>query len=151
MNEKEALQKLEAYCSAGEYCESEMREKLKKMELYSDVIDRIIHNLVENRFIDEERYANAYAHDKLRFSKWGRYKISMGLTEKRISQSVIDNVLSGLDDKEYEEILRQVIESRRKTIKGKSDYECAMKLLNSVARRGFEIPLIRKYLHIQEL
>lgn len=150
MNEKEALQKVEVYCSTGEHCESEVREKLKRMELLPDVVERIIHNLKENRFINDKRYAGAYANDKLRFSKWGRLKIAIGLKQKQISQDVIDDVLSNFDDTEYYEILQQVILSRKKTIKGKTDYECDMRLLKSVAGRGFEVSLIRKYLHILE-
>lgn len=150
MNEKEAIQKVEAYCTTGEHCESEVREKLKRMELLPDVVERIIHNLEENRFINDKRYASAYAHDKLRFSKWGRLKISIGLKQKLISQEVIDDVLSSLDDTEYDEILQLVIRTRKKTIKGKTDYECEMKLIKSVAGRGFEVSLIKKYLNILE-
>src|SRR5574344_2706096 len=150
MNEKEALQKVEGYCSTGEHCESEVREKMRRMEIEPEVVVKIIRSLKENRFIDETRYAGAYAHDKLRFSKWGRLKIAIGLKQKQISQEVIDDVLSNLDEAEYKDILRQVIVSRRKSIKGKTDYECNIKLLKSVAGRGFEISLIRKYIDFVE-
>jgi regulatory protein len=150
MNEKEALQKVEAYCTTGEHCESEVREKMKRMELLPDVVERIIRSLEDNRFIDDRRYAGAYAHDKMRFSKWGRLKIAIGLKQKQIFQDVIDDVLSNLDETEYNDILRQVIVSRKKSIKGKTDYECDMKLLKSVAGRGFEISLIRKYMDFVE-
>ena len=150
MNEKEALQKVEAYCSTGEHCESEVREKLKRMEIEPDVVVKIIRSLKENRFVDDRRYAGAYANDKLRFSKWGRLKIAIGLKHKQISQEVIDDVLSNLDEAEYNDILRQVIVSRRKSINGNTDYECNIKLLKSVAGRGFEISLIRKSIYFVE-
>jgi regulatory protein len=123
---------------------------LKRMEIEPDVVVKIIRSLKENRFVDDRRYAGAYANDKLRFSKWGRLKIAIGLKHKQISQEVIDDVLSNLDEAEYNDILRQVIVSRRKSINGNTDYECNIKLLKSVAGRGFEISLIRKYIYFVE-
>lgn len=151
MTEKEALLKMESYCSTAEHCIYDVRKKLDNCELQKDEAERIINKLQEQGFVDECRYAAAFVHDKLFFAKWGRVKISNMLWQKRISESIIADALNTIDDDEYIAILKYVINSKKRGIKGKTEYERSAKLIKSVASRGFEIPLITRFVKIEEL
>jgi regulatory protein len=72
MTEKEALLKMESYCSTAEHCIYDVRKKLDNCELQKDEAERIINKLQQQGFVDEKRYAAAFVHDKLFFAKWGR-------------------------------------------------------------------------------
>ncbi|MBO7261038.1 MAG: RecX family transcriptional regulator [Bacteroidaceae bacterium] len=150
MDEKDALLKLEAYCASGEHCVNDVRIKLDKYDLSQDQSERIIEKLKENGFVDEQRYARAFVHDKLLFAKWGRLKISAMLWQKRLPQNIIDEALENIDDDDYIAVLKEVINSKKSAIKARSDYEYSVKLIKSVASRGFEIPLIKQFVKFEE-
>lgn len=150
MNEKEALLKMEGYCSSGEHCIYDVRKKLDSCELSAEQIESIIEKLKREKFIDEKRYAAAFVHDKLYFSKWGKLKISNMLRLKQIPHDVVSEALAGIDTEDYMTILKDVVNSKKRSIKGKTDYEKSIKLIKSVASRGFEIPLIKQLVNIEE-
>lgn len=150
MDEKDALLKLGAYCASGEHCVNDVRIKLDKYDLSQDQSERIIEKLKENGFVDEQRYARAFVHDKLLFAKWGRLKISAMLWQKRLPQNIIDEALENINDDDYIAVLKEVINSKKSAIKARSDYEYSVKLIKSVASRGFEIPLIKQFVKFEE-
>ena len=84
LTEKEALSKLMAVCARGEHCCQEMREKMMRWGIDSSAQQRIIDQLTDRQFIDEERFTRMFVSDKLRFNKWGRRKIELALYRKRI-------------------------------------------------------------------
>ena len=104
-------------------------------EMQSRIIDR----LVQERFVDETRYARAYALDKMRYNHWGRLKIGQMLRMQGISTSDRDIALRELPDEEYDDILRRLMESKLPTIKANSDYERRGKLFRYLLGRGFEM------------
>lgn len=144
MTEKEVLFKMEAYCSIGEHCIDDVNKKMDMLGVPADQRQNVISILLEQRYIDEQRYADAYVHDKINFAKWGKVKIAAMLRMKKISLEIIDNAFDTIDDDDYIRILKEVIESKSSTIKGRTPYEKSMKLIKSVASRGFEIPLIKQ-------
>lgn len=95
----EALHRAAALCSSSEHCIADIREKLSRWGIGEPDARTIVERLVQERFIDEERYAIAFAKDKFRFSGWGRIKIRYALQQKRIGNSDIVNALSLIDGK----------------------------------------------------
>ncbi len=94
----EALHRAAALCSSSEHCIADIREKLSRWGIGEPDARTIVERLVQERFIDEERYAIALAKDKFRFSGWGRIKIRYALQQKRIGNSDIGNALSLSDE-----------------------------------------------------
>ena len=84
MNKEKALSLAAAICSKKEHCSWEIQEKLVKWEIPEKEIDRIMTFLHQHRFIDDARYAQAYAEDKFRFNHWGKQKIALMLHRKKI-------------------------------------------------------------------
>ncbi|NDV57177.1 regulatory protein RecX [Bacteroides sp. 519] len=146
ITEKEALGKMASYCSLSEHCRSEVEEKLRKWELDDESIQRIIQTLVEENYLNEERYCESFIHDKLFFNKWGKLKLAQALYFKRIPDKIIRKYLDKIDEEEYLEILSKLIEAKQKTIKAKNDYEFKAKLMRFAYSKGFDSEDIAKCL-----
>lgn len=135
--------KMAALCARSEYCEYEIREKLWKMGLSRQNADEIIDYLIENRFVDNRRFARGFANDKTRFAGWGRRKTRQALALKRISQTDITDALENIDVKEYEATLRRVAESKTRTL-DLSSYDDRIKLYRYLLSRGFESDIVTR-------
>lgn len=146
MNANEVLYKLAAKCSVSEQCLSDVETKLAKYDLPEEEKTRILRHLVEEKYIDDSRYAEAYVRDKYRFNKWGRMKIAQGLRMKGIDNETISEAMKAIDETEYQNILRDLIKTKRRGVKGKNEYEINGKLARYATGRGFEYAAIRQCL-----
>ncbi len=116
-----------------------MQQKLKRWEVAEEVAERIVAKLVKEKFIDEERYARAFVKDKFRYNHWGKVKIEHELKMRRIASRHIELGLEELKEEDNLETLRQIIEKKRPSVKGKNDYEIKGKLIRFALGRGFEM------------
>ncbi|MDE5790299.1 MAG: RecX family transcriptional regulator, partial [Muribaculaceae bacterium] len=114
-----------------------------KLMLPASMADEIIDYLEENRYIDNLRFAKAFARDKVRFSGWGRNKIRMALAVKRISSSEVSEALDEIDEDEYLLALAKAAEAKARNL-DLADYEERAKLYRHLIARGFESNLISK-------
>ena len=146
MTADEILYKLAAKCSISEQCLSDIETKLSRYNLTEEERTRILRHLIEEKYIDDCRYAEAYVRDKYRFNKWGRIKIAQGLRMKGIDSETINNAMGAIDEDEYLEILRDLIKAKRKSTRGKNDYEINGKIARFAVGRGFEYAAIRQCL-----
>ena len=142
------LNKAATYASRCEHCESEVREKLLTWGGTSEEADEIIAYLTEERYIDNQRYANSYAKDKFRFNHWGKYKISMMLRSKDIESEFIEEALCQIDKEEYLEKLQQILRDKLRSLKYSSEYEKKGKLFKFAQSRGFESGAISKVIDL---
>ena len=136
------------YCSLSEHCIQKVREKLLQWETPKELIQPIIDRLLEGDYINEERFARAFVKDKFRFNHWGRVKITTHLKALNISSENISIAMQDIDDEEYEKMLDEIVEKKRKTIKNGTDYEIRAKLLRHALSRGFEYNLVASKLNI---
>jgi len=150
LSKEEALTRLATLCAGAEYCEYDLRKKMERWELPEGAEDAIIQQLVKERFLDEERYAKAFVRDKFRYNKWGRIRISMELKKKRISEHVIEDALEEIPSDDNLDTLKALIESKKKSVKGKSDYEIKCKLIRFALSRGFTMDDINKVISLEE-
>lgn len=150
MTADEILYKLAARCSTSEQCLSDVEAKLKRYDLSEEERTRILQHLVEEKYIDDKRYAEAFVRDKYRFNKWGRIKIAQGLRMKGIDNGTVNKAMELIDETEYLHILRELIKAKRKSIRGKSDYEVNGKLIRFAIGRGFEFAAIRSCMDVDE-
>lgn len=142
MTPDNALARLEAMCARAEHCAGEMREKLRGWKIPQADADKIVASLIEHRFVDDARFARAYARDKLLFSKWGKRKIAQGLALKRVDRDIARQAIEELDRQTYERILSEVLASRARLDPDMLDtYEGRVKLLRFAMQRGFESAL----------
>lgn len=150
MTADEILYKLAARCSVSEQCLSDIEAKLSRYDLTEEEHTRILRHLVEEKYVDDRRYAEAYVKDKYRFNKWGRIKIAQGLRLKDIDNETIKSAMETIDEEEYLSILRDLIKAKRKSTRGTSEYEINGKLTRFATGRGFEFAAIRECLNVTE-
>lgn len=137
ITEEQAFKKLSALCARAEHCQYEMTEKMRRWQVPEDVQARVMERLVKNKYVDDDRYSRAFVRDKVRYNKWGRLKVAQALRMKRIPDDVIAAALDEIDRDEYLGILRQLIQTKRKSTKADSEYALKMKLMRFAASRGF--------------
>lgn len=138
---KELLSWAMVYCSRSEHCVLDVLNKLYAAGLGEEESDEIVQCLVEQGYIDEQRYANAFVNDKFRFNKWGKLKITHALRQKKIPTVVIQIALETLDEDAYSHVLLQLIEAKKKTVKGTAAQQKAAVMRFAVSR-GFELDLV---------
>lgn len=144
LNNSVLLNKAATYASRCEHCESEVREKLLAWGASNEESEEIIAYLIEERYVDNQRYANSYTKDKFRFNHWGKYKISMMLRSKDIGNEIIEEALEQIDEEEYLEKLQQILKDKLRSLKYSSEYEKKGKLFKFAQSRGFESSAISK-------
>ncbi len=145
---KQAFSKMARLCSRSEQCSSDIRKKIMAFELPEDTVDEIIKNLTEEKYLDDERYAKAYAKDKFRFNKWGRVKIRHYLRMKNLSETVIQTALNEIDEEKYKKVLIQTLKEKAKKVKKKPRYEKMGQVIRFAQTRGFEPEIIHRYLNL---
>ncbi len=136
-----ALSQAMFICSRQEKCCFDIRKKLHDWEISSDDQDKIIQSLIDEKFINEERYTNFYVRDKFRFNRWGRIKIAHHLKQKQIPEYLISDSLDQLNNVEYSEMLSDLLSSKIKTIREEDPYQLRAKLFRFAQGRGFESQL----------
>lgn len=150
VTEDALLNKMAAYCAAAEHCRSEVLEKILKQDVPLEIAERIVGRLESEHYIDEARYCRAYANDKLRFSGWGKMKIRQGLYAKRIPDRLIVTCLNELDEAAYLDILKELIAVKRRSVKGRNEYEITAKLVRFAVGRGFELKDVYKFVREED-
>lgn len=138
----EALHRAAALCSASEHCIADIRQKLTRWGIGNNDAQSIVDRLVQERFIDENRYAVAFAKDKFRFSGWGRIKIRYTLQQKQISDSDIAEALAVIDEGQYTARLLDLLKTRAHPLADEDPESRRAKLFRFAASRGFENGLI---------
>lgn len=134
------VQKAETYCAADEQCRSAVRAKLLVWGASRTLIDDIIKHLVDNDFINEQRYTRQYCDSKLRLQKWGRIKISYQLRAKQIPKNIIEKSISEIDGEVYGKVLFDLAENKWATLQNEANsLKRKNKLVTFLASKGFEM------------
>ncbi len=138
----QAILKAEAYCAYQERCQQEVRDKLYEWGLFPDAVESIIAKLISDNFLNEERFAKAYAGGKFRIKKWGRIKIKLELKKRKISEYCIKQAMKEIPEDTYMETLKQLIQKKSNDIKGGKEHIRDLKVAHYIISRGFENDLI---------
>ncbi len=134
---KQILDRAARLCGTGEKCQNDVREKMISWGLEEEDAEKAIRYLVENKFLDDQRFASYFVRDKLKFNKWGRIKISYALRQKKIASEIIEACISQIDPVLYNEILDQILHTKIKSIGKPDTAQNKAKLLRFAAQRGF--------------
>lgn len=130
------LDRMRALCSRREYCKGDILKKvLKAMDGDREAADRIMDTLVKEKYIDELRYASAFARDKSSLAGWGVTKIRYMLSSKGVPGDVIVQALEEIDAEKAESRLDKLMENKFRSLKG--DPQCRLKMLRFGLGRGY--------------
>lgn len=144
MTEEQAYQRVTTLCARAEYCLHDLRTKLVRYELPMETVECILKRLVDEKYVDEKRYAHAFVRDKFRYNHWGERRIEQELRLRRIPSDIISDALTELDDEATLDTLRDLIAKKRPSVKGKNDYDVRCKLIRFALGRGFAMDDILK-------
>ena len=144
ITEQEALQKLSALCARAEHSSGEMLEKMRRWQLSEDARERVLDRLIDENFVDDERFARLFVREKIRFDRWGRRKIEQALYQKGVASDISHRVLDEVDDEAYVAELKKLIAAKRRSVQAESDYEMRAKLTKYALGRGFGYNVIRQ-------
>lgn len=142
LTKEQALQKLKQYCAYQERCHREVKEKLYALGVWKRDHDEIIATLIEENYLNEERFAIAYAGGKFRIKGWGRVKIKYELKQKRVSEYCIKKALKQIDESDYIAKLTKLATEKYQSLKGEQYLIRKKKTIDYLVGRGFELDLI---------
>jgi regulatory protein len=146
VSKDEALAKLQQFCVYQDRCHSEVKNKLIELRIYGEDLEDIIATLIEENFLNEERFAQSYARGKFRIKQWGRIKILQGLKFKKISPYCIKKGMAEINEDEYRETLKSLLLKYQSTRKFKNKYDLQNKLYAHGLSKGYEGHLISEVL-----
>lgn len=150
MTGQQAYQKLAALCARSEHCQQEMLDKMRQWGVDEEEQAKVMARLVEECYVDDERFTRAFVNDKVRYAKWGRRKIEQALWMKRIDEQLARTVLDEVPDEDYIAILRPALKQKRRSTKAASEYEMTMKLIKYALSRGFTMDVIKQCMEVDD-
>ncbi len=140
---EQALQKIRHYCAYQERCHSEVKEKLYGYGLHKGAVEKIISSLIEDDYLNEERFAAQFAGGRFRMKKWGKVKIRYALRQKNVSEYCIKKGLNAIDEDDYLNTLAQLFAQKLKELKGqKNQFIRKRKIQDYLIQKGYESDLI---------
>lgn len=144
LSKPEAQQKIFRYCAYQERSHQEVRNKLYEYGLRTDEVNEILSHLITEGFLNEERFAKAYAGGKFRMKQWGRVKIVHELEAKGLTANCIKAGLNEIDEDRYTDTLRDVLEKKSRLLDEANAFIKRDKVAKHAIQKGFEAELVWK-------
>jgi len=138
----EALGRTKKYCAFQERSHSEVRSKLLTLGIRGNDLENVMVKLIEGGFLNEERFAKAYAGGKFRIKHWGRKRIENQLAAEGVSTYCINKALQEIDDRDYRQSLFKLLKTKEALLKEKNIFRKKQKLSEFLIRKGYEAELV---------
>lgn len=142
LDKKSALAKAKHWCAFQERSQQEVRNRLYDWGLHTTDVEELIAQLINDNFLNEERFAMAYVSGKFNIKKWGRHKIKQGLKLKYVPEKLINKALNSIDGQQYEDHLLQLAHKKAVLLKEKDGFKRRLKLAAYLQSKGYENDLI---------
>lgn len=148
MSYDRALQKAMWYCSFQERCQLDLTNRFMAWNVEKSNWDKILDYLIDEDYLNEGRYVEAFVRGKFRIKKWGRNKIKMGLMNKRIFNEAQFNVVfeTEIDEEEYLKTLQDLIEQKNQLVIEEDSFKKRDKIYRYMLSKGYESDLVSKEL-----
>jgi regulatory protein len=147
LTKEQALQKLKHYCGYQERSHYEVQQKLWDLGVRKVEHDEIISTLIEEDYLNEERFAKQFVGGKFRMKDWGRKKIYYALKEKQVSEYNIKKAMKEIDEQAYRETLKELAEKKYATLKDEQYLIRKKKTMDYLMQKGYEPELVTAILN----
>ena len=139
---EEALSKLQKYCAYQDRCHKEVEQKLKQMRMIPEAIETIIGTLIEDSYLNEERFAKAFVRGKFRIKKWGKVRLTLELKQRHLSKYNIKIALQEIDPNDYLQTFHSLAQKKAATLTETNLLKKKKKLADYLLYRGWESHLV---------
>ena len=139
---KIAIERLKNYCALQDRCQWDVTQKMKEWGLLEMTQNHILEILIQEKYVDEERFAQSFCRGKFIIKKWGKVKITNELKKKKISDICIKKGLEEIDLTEYDLLLENLLTKKNDTLRDKNHFTRKSKLARFLIQRGFEGNLV---------
>lgn len=148
LSPEQALQKARHYCAYQERCHQEVKEKLYSFGLYKNQVEPLLSQLIEEDYLNEERFAIQFAGGRFRMKQWGRVKIKYELKQRKVSEYCIRKALKQIEEEDYDKTLQTLARKKWQSIRGEgvNGYVKLSKTTDYLIQKGFETELIQQAL-----
>ena len=137
-----AIERLKNYCALQDRCQWDVTQKMKEWGLLEMTQNHILEILIQEKYVDEERFTQSYCRGKFLIKKWGKVKITNELKKKKISDICIKKGLEEIDLTEYDLLLENLLTKKNDTLRDKNHFTRKSKLARFLIQRGFEGDLV---------
>jgi len=144
LTKEQALQKLRHYCAYQERCHSEVKEKLYSFGLWKNDVEDALSTLIEENYLNEERFAVQFAGGRFRMKQWGRVKIRYELKQKQVGEYCIKKALATIEEDDYVRTLERLATDKWEELKGETGFARRGKLQDYLIRKGYETDSIHQ-------
>ncbi len=142
LTKEQALQKLKQYCAYQERSHSEVQQKLWDLGVWRTEHDGIIAALIEEDYLNEERFAKAFVGGKFRMKDWGRKKIYYALKEKKVSEYIIKQAMKEIPDEAYDKVVQALAEKKYASLKAEQYLVRKKKTMDYLLQKGYESTVV---------
>ncbi len=139
---KDALQKAAMFCAYQERTQQEVRERLKDWGVFGDDAEEVIAELIQQNYLNEERFAKSFAGGKFRVKGWGRRKIKQHLQQRGISGYNLEQAMKEIAPDDYRGTLTELLAKKRQTLRDDNPLVIKQKLVRYALSKGYESDLI---------
>ena len=139
---KDALRKAAMFCAYQERTQQEVRERLKEWGIWGDDAEEVIAELIQQNYLNEERFAKSFAGGKFRVKGWGKRKIKQHLQQRGISGYNLDQAMKEIAPDDYQDTLRELLAKKRQSLRNDSPLVVKQKLVRYALSKGYESELI---------
>ena len=144
---QKAFEKIKYYCAYQERSHAEVKKKLYGFGLYKNEVELLMSQLIEENYLNEERFAMAFAGGKFRIKQWGKIKIKYELKQRQVSDYSIKIALSAIPDDDYEKTLQKLAAEKLATLKTEQNiFTKKSKLQNYLVGKGYEYNVVAEVL-----
>ncbi|RKT01330.1 regulatory protein RecX [Chryseobacterium defluvii] len=135
---EEIKQKLVHYCVYQDRCHAEVEQKMKEFLLIPEAKEEIFLYLIQENYLNEERFTRSYIRGKFYIKHWGRNKIRINLKQKQVSEKLIEKCFDEIDERDYEKTLRKIFDDYYSKQNGLKEYQKKSKTIKYLMSKGFE-------------
>ncbi len=147
-----AFKKIKYYCAYQERNHAEVKKKLYGFGLYKNEVEELISKLIDENYLNEERFAIAYAGGKFRVNKWGKTKILYELKQKQISAYCIKKAMACISDEDYEKTIIKLATEKLKLLKSETNiFTKKAKVQNYLVGKGYEYEWTKRIINELDL
>jgi len=140
-------ERIRHYCAIMDRCQFQVINKLKSYGVSNALTDEILIELIQNNYVDEERFARSYCSGKFKIKRWGRKKIAFELSKLKVSKSCIELGMTEIDNVDYIDTITHLIHKKLSLLKDKNTFTRKKKVVDYMLRKGFESDIVWACVH----